>query len=53
LLSQNEGDVWAELAFKALDSTGKGYLTRKEILEMISDQGVMQHHSLDELFKGM
>ena len=50
--SQTEGDIWATLAFKALDSTGKGFLTRSEILEMISDQGVMQHHSLDHLFKG-
>ncbi len=35
LTSSVEGDAWAEVAFKAIDSTGKGYLTRKEILEMI------------------
>lgn len=38
--------------FKALDTHGKGYLYKGEILEPIYDQGVQNHHTLDELIKG-
>lgn len=35
-----ETDVWAISAFKALDSHGKGYLYKEEILAPILNQGV-------------
>lgn len=45
-------DAWAVSAFKALDTEAKGYLYKSEILGPIYDQGVQNHHTLDELIKG-
>lgn len=48
-----ESDAWAVSAFKSLDTHGKGYLYKQEILDPIYDQGVQGHHSVEELLKGM
>jgi hypothetical protein len=39
-MPMNEPDGWALTTFKALDTHGKGYLYKNEILEPIYDQGV-------------
>lgn len=50
--SYGETDGWVSITFKALDTHGKGFLFKNEILEPIYDQGVQNHHTLDELIKG-
>ena len=38
--SQLDTDSWSLTTFKALDTQGKGFLYKDEILEPIYDQGV-------------
>lgn len=47
-----EYDAWAKTSFQALDTHGRGYLYKNEVLEPIIDQGVQNNHSLDELITG-
>ena len=46
-------ESWDNRAFKALDTEAKGYLTRDEILDLLVNQGVYNHHSLAELIRNL
>jgi len=49
----SKGDSWSARAFRALDTTAKGYLLKDEILSLLDNQGVYNHHSLQDLIRNL
>lgn len=46
-------ESWTAKAFRAIDTEAKGYLLKDEILDLLINQGVHCHHSLDPLIKAL
>ena len=52
-METSQVESWDLRAFKAFDTEAKGYLYRDEILELLINQGVYNHHSLSVLIKNL
>lgn len=47
-LNQNSSSEWTLRAFFALDTEGKGFLFKKDILSVLRDEGVLEHRGLQD-----